>query len=61
MQGKGAIRPLIRGIKGKKVAIIDDMIETGKTVYSVARYVEERGAKLCLVSAIEIKKRQKRP
>lgn len=46
---------LIRDMRGKKVAVIDDMIETGKTVYSVARYVEERGAKLCLVSAIEIK------
>jgi len=45
---------LIKNVKGKRVAVIDDMIETGKTAVSVGEYLAGRGARLCLVSSIGI-------
>ena len=43
----------LNGVKGKKVAIIDDVIETGRTIRDICLYVRELGGEVRLVSAIE--------
>ena len=46
----------LKGIKGKKVAVIDDVIETGRTIIDTSLYVKELGGSVRLVSAIEAEK-----